>query len=157
MVAETDDAAASVRWRGSSPPVKREMATGNVQLKVQAELDRTEEIHRDSFFIRCPNLNCPAQVKERMRYFASRNAMDIEGLGEVLVDQLVGGGLITTYGDLYRLQLDQLAGLERMGEKSSQNILICNQNSKSVCEYWTRHLPQPRHPTPSKSPGKCIG
>ena len=54
-------------------------------------------------YIRCPNAECPAQVKERIRYFASRNAMDIEGLGDKLVDQLVGEGLVRGYGDLYRL------------------------------------------------------
>lgn len=74
-------------------------------------------------YIRCPNPQCPAQVKERIRYFASRNAMDIEGLGDKLVDQLVGAGLVHGYGDLYRLTLDQVAKLERMGKKSSENLL----------------------------------
>ena len=74
-------------------------------------------------YIRCPNPQCPAQLKERIRYFASRGAMDIEGLGEKLIDQLVGQGLITSYGDIYRLTLEQLTGLERMGRKSSENLL----------------------------------
>lgn len=76
-------------------------------------------------YIRCPNLACPAQVKERLRYFASRNAMDIEGLGDKLIDQLVGSGLVKCYGDLYRLaeKRDQLLTLERMGEKSVDNLL----------------------------------
>ena len=74
-------------------------------------------------YIRCPNPACPAQVKERIRYYASRNAMDIEGLGDKLVDQLVEQGLIRGYGDLYRLELDQLMSLERMGRKSSENLL----------------------------------
>jgi len=74
-------------------------------------------------YIRCPNLECPAQVKERIRYYASRNAMDIEGLGDKLVDQLVAQGLVRGYGDLYRLKLEQLMGLERMGRKSSENLL----------------------------------
>jgi DNA ligase (NAD+) len=75
-------------------------------------------------YIRCPNTRgCPAQVKERIRYFASRNAMDIEGLGDKLVDQLVAAGLVTDCGDLYRLQLDALMRLERMGRKSSENLL----------------------------------
>ncbi len=81
-------------------------------------------------YIRCPNLKCPAQLKERIRYYASRNAMDIEGLGEVLVDQLVDGGLVASYGDLYRLKLDQLMGLERMGRKSSENLLAGIEASK---------------------------
>jgi len=81
-------------------------------------------------YIRCPNLECPAQVKERIRYYASRNAMDIEGLGDKLVDQLVGQGLVRGYGDLYRLKLDDLLGLERMGRKSSENLLAGIERSK---------------------------
>ena len=81
-------------------------------------------------YIRCPNLECPAQVKERIRYYASRNAMDIEGLGDKLVDQLVGQGLIVGYGDVYRLKLEELMGLERMGRKSSQNLLAGIEASK---------------------------
>lgn len=82
-------------------------------------------------YIRCPNFTCPAQVKERIRYFASRNAMDIEGLGDKLVDQLVTAGLVNDYGDLYRLQVDQLAELERMGRKSSENLIEGIANSKT--------------------------
>ncbi len=74
-------------------------------------------------YIRCPNQHCPAQVKERIRYFASRNAMDIEGLGEKLVDQLVSGGLVQDYGDLYRLNKAALIKLERMGDKSASSLL----------------------------------
>jgi DNA ligase (NAD+) len=74
-------------------------------------------------YIRCPNSACPAQVSERIRYFASRNAMDIEGLGDKLVEQLVRDGLVRGYGDLYRLTLEQLTNLERMGQKSSENLL----------------------------------
>ncbi|HID77183.1 MAG TPA: NAD-dependent DNA ligase LigA, partial [Planctomycetaceae bacterium] len=74
-------------------------------------------------YIRCTNLRCPAQVKERIRYYAGRNAMDIEGLGDKLVDQLVEKKLVTCYGDLYRLKLEDLMRLERMGKKSSQNLL----------------------------------
>lgn len=82
-------------------------------------------------YIRCPNLECPAQVRERIRYFATRNAMDIEGLGDKLVDQLVGDGLVKSYGDLYRLTIEQLTGLERMGQKSSENLLAQIEASKS--------------------------
>jgi DNA ligase (NAD+) len=82
-------------------------------------------------YIRCPNLECPAQVKERIRYYASRNAMDIEGLGDKLVDQLVAQGLVRRYGDLYRLKLDQLVGLERMGRKSSENLLAAIEAGKN--------------------------
>jgi DNA ligase (NAD+) len=62
-------------------------------------------------------------VKERIRYFATRNAMDIEGLGDKLVDQLVGDRLVSSYGDLYKLTAEQLVGLERMGKKSADNLL----------------------------------
>lgn len=82
-------------------------------------------------YIRCPNFECPAQVKERVRYFASRNAMDIEGLGDKLVDQLVSRGLVRNCADLYRLKFDQLVGLERMGKKSSENLLEQIERSKS--------------------------
>ena len=74
-------------------------------------------------YIRCPNPQCPAQLKERLRYFASRNAMDIEGLGDKLVDQLVADGLVRSYGDLYRLSQDALMELERMGQRSSEKLL----------------------------------
>lgn len=73
-------------------------------------------------YIRCPNAYCPAQVRERIRYYASRNAMDIEGLGDKLVDQLVERGLVRGYGDLYRLPRQQLIDLERMGAKSADNL-----------------------------------
>jgi DNA ligase (NAD+) len=82
-------------------------------------------------YIRCPNPECPAQVKERLRYFASRGAMDIEGLGDKLVDQLVESGAVKNYGDLYRLDVDTLENLERMGRKSSENLLAGIDASKS--------------------------
>lgn len=82
-------------------------------------------------YIRCTNLQCPAQVKERMRYFATRNAMDIEGLGDKLVDQLVAHSLVGQYGDLYRLTAEQLMALERMGGKSSENLVQAIESSKS--------------------------
>jgi DNA ligase (NAD+) len=81
-------------------------------------------------YIRCPNPGCPAQLKERIRYFAGRNAMDIEGLGDKLVDQLVMAGVVQGYADLYRLDRDQLAQLERMGQKSAENLLAGLEASK---------------------------
>jgi DNA ligase (NAD+) len=82
-------------------------------------------------YIRCPNPLCPAQLKERLRYFASRNAMDIEGLGDKLVDQLVETGAVKSYGDLYRLDIETLENLERMGRKSSESVLSGLEASKS--------------------------
>ncbi|MFZ5548060.1 MAG: NAD-dependent DNA ligase LigA [Pseudomonadota bacterium] len=77
-------------------------------------------------------ITCPAQRKQALLHFASRRAMDIEGLGDKLVDQLVDGGIVKTVPDLYRLGLANLAALERMGEKSAQNLLAGIENSKST-------------------------
>jgi DNA ligase (NAD+) len=68
-------------------------------------------------------LVCPAQRKQALRHFASRHAMDIEGLGEKLIDQLVESGRVETAADLYRLRVDDLAELERMAEKSAANVV----------------------------------
>lgn len=72
---------------------------------------------------RCPNLSCDAQVKERIRHFASRDAMDIEGLGEKLIVQLVDRSLVSDAADLYALDVDVLTPLERMAEKSAANVI----------------------------------
>lgn len=74
-------------------------------------------------YIRCLNPACPAQLKERLRYFATRDAMDVEGLGDKLIEQLVNDKLVTSYGDLYRLDSERLLALERMGKKSAENLL----------------------------------
>jgi len=84
----------------------------------------------DEVYYRCTNLQCPAQVKERLRYYAHRNAMDIDGLGPALIDQLVDEGLVRDFGDLYHLTLDQLVGLERMAERSAENLLRSIEESK---------------------------
>ena len=80
--------------------------------------------------IRCDNSQCPAQLKGNIRHFASRTAMDIEGLGIALVEQLVDNELVRDVGDLYNLELEELAGLERMAEKSAQNVLDALEASK---------------------------
>lgn len=76
-------------------------------------------------YIRCPNPNCPAQLRETLRFFASRGAMDVDGLGIKLVEQLLAEGLVKSVPDLYRLRdkRDKLLELERMGEKSADNLL----------------------------------
>lgn len=81
---------------------------------------------------RCPNISCPAQLKEGIRHFASKGAMDIEGLGEKLVDQLVEKGIVKNFADLYSLTKKQLAELERMADKSAQNIIDALERSKEV-------------------------
>lgn len=86
----------------------------------------------DKVLIRCPNgLGCPAQVRGTIRHFASRLAMDIEGLGEKLVDQLVTHGLVRRPSDVYALTKDQLVNLERMGALSAQNLLDAIEVSKA--------------------------
>ena len=72
---------------------------------------------------RCVNAMCPARRRESLIHFASRHAMNIDGLGEKLVDQLVEKGMVKDFADLYELKLDDLAALERMAEKSAQNLL----------------------------------
>ena len=72
---------------------------------------------------RCVGLACPARLKESLRFFGSRNALDIEGLGEKLIDQLVAKKLVADSADLYGLEEDVLASLERMGAKSAQNLI----------------------------------
>ena len=85
----------------------------------------------DEAVARCTGgLFCPAQRKQALLHFASRRALDIDGLGEKIVDQLVDGGLVRTPADLYRLTLEELAGLERMGEKSAQNLVDALARSK---------------------------
>ncbi|MGE5193241.1 MAG: NAD-dependent DNA ligase LigA [Deltaproteobacteria bacterium] len=76
-------------------------------------------------YIRCPNPNCPAQLRESLRFFASRAAMDIEGLGIKLIEQLIDSGLVKSFADVYRLKdrRHELINLERMGEKSVDNLL----------------------------------
>lgn len=95
------------------------------------ECDSQLEKDADGPYIRCLNPSCPAQLKERIRFYASRGAMDIEGLGDKLVDQLVDDGLVQSYGDLYRLTEDKLLKLERMGKKSADNLLQGVEASKT--------------------------
>ena len=87
----------------------------------------------DEAVARCSGgLICPAQRKQALLHFASRRAMDIEGLGERLVDQLVDHNIVHTPADLYRLGLIALASLERMAEKSAQNVLLAIERSKNT-------------------------
>ena len=81
---------------------------------------------------RCQNLSCPAQVKGRIEHFVSKGALDIDGFGEKLVDQLVDKKLILTVDDIFKLNFDDLVNLERMAEKSALNILTAIQDSKQT-------------------------
>jgi DNA ligase (NAD+) len=91
---------------------------------------RVERLEEEAVHRCTAGLFCPAQRKQALLHFASRRAMDIEGLGEKLVDQLVDTGLVSTPADLYRLGLEDLANLERMAEKSASNLLSAIEGSK---------------------------
>ena len=77
----------------------------------------------DEAVARCANMSCPAMIKQTIKHFASKGAMDIEGLGSKIVDQLVDKGVVGTVADLYRLTMDDFINLERLAEKSSDNLL----------------------------------
>ena len=89
-----------------------------------AEVVREEAIHR------CIGLDCPAQLKGRIKHFASKRAMDIEGLGVKLIDQLVKKGLIKDVADIYYIKKEELIALERMADKSAQNIIDAIEETK---------------------------
>jgi len=91
-----------------------------------ADVDHPE----DEAMSRCTNASCPAQLVERLRHFASRIAMDIEGLGEVLAEQLVASARVTEFADLYSLERSSLTTMERMGEKSAEKLLTAIHRSK---------------------------
>lgn len=93
---------------------------------------KVEQIEGEAIARCSGGLFCPAQRKEAMKHFACRRAMDIEGLGDKIIDQLVDKELVDNVADLYSLQLEQLANLERMAEKSAQNILNALQKSKKT-------------------------
>jgi DNA ligase (NAD+) len=90
-----------------------------------AEVVKEEAIHR------CIGLDCSAQLKGRIRHFASKRAMDIEGLGVKLIDQLVDKGLVKDVADIYHIKKEQLIELERMADKSAQNIIDAIEKSKT--------------------------
>ena len=110
------------RKRSSAP-----FATPTACPECDASLSRDE----GGVYIRCTNPACPAQVKEKLRYYATRNAMDIEGLGDKVVGQVYDAGLVKSIGDLYRLDLEGLLKLERMGKRSAEKLLGGIETSKS--------------------------
>lgn len=88
------------------------------------------ERDEDEAVIRCQNPDCPAQLLRSLEHFASRGAMNIDGLGEAVVEQLVSAELVHTVADLYTLDLEKLTALERFGTKSAENLLKAIENSK---------------------------
>jgi DNA ligase (NAD+) len=92
-------------------------------------------VSKDGVSWKCTNPSCGAQVRRRIEHFASKQAMNIEGLGEALVSQLVDAGLLKSIADIYTLQREALLHLERMGEKSVSNLLAAIEESRS-CPLW---------------------
>ena len=82
--------------------------------------------------LRCFNVRCPAQLKENIIHFASKRAVDIEGLGDKLAGQLVDAGLLTSYADIFRLTIEKLLTLSRMGQKSAENLISAIEKSKTI-------------------------
>ncbi len=89
----------------------------------------------DEVVWRCPNVTCPAKIRRALQHFAARGAMNIEGMGESLIDQLIEKGLVIDCADLYSLTAETLEGLERMGKKSAANVMGQLERSK-VNELW---------------------
>ena len=85
----------------------------------------------DGVYVRCLNADCRGQLKERLKYFAGRGQMDIENLGTALIEQLIDGGLVENFADLYKLQKAELIGLERMAQKSADNVIEAIEKSKT--------------------------
>jgi len=86
---------------------------------------------REGVYIRCLNPDCLGQLKERLKYFAGRGQMDIEHLGDALIEQLIEAGLVKNFADLYKLQKSQIIELERMAEKSAGNVIEAIEKSKT--------------------------
>ncbi len=101
-------------------PPERCPVCGEAVVRAEGEVDR-----------RCVNASCPAQLEEKLKHYARREAMDVEGLGDSLVHQLVAKGLVHDFADLYALQLADLVALERMAEKSARNLLDQLERSRS--------------------------
>lgn len=91
-----------------------------------------EQVERagDEAAVKCINPECPAQLMRHLIHFASRDAMDIDGMGPAILDQLVGGGFVKSPADLYNLDPERLKSLERFGEKSAENLMAALEKSK---------------------------
>jgi DNA ligase (NAD+) len=115
--------------------VKKEARTGSERVFTMPEVcpECGGKVVRDpeQVAVRCINAACPAQVRRKLQHFASRGAMDIEGLGEAMVEQLVSHNLVTDVSDIYQLTAERLAVIPRTGTKSIENLLAGIQQSKS--------------------------
>ncbi len=113
--------------------VVKDRPRGKVEIKVPNKCPVCGgKVEKDpgGVYYRCINSRCPAQLKERLRFFASRDLMNIDGLGPALIDQLVDSNLVKEYADLYKLKFEDLVKLERMGAKSTENLLNAIEESK---------------------------
>lgn len=115
-------------------PERRPAVSRAVEPPVQCPVCGSDVIRQEGQVVaRCSGgLVCPAQRKQALRHFASRRAMDIDGLGEKLIDQLVDAGLVKNAADIYRLQADQLLDMERMGEKSAVKLVAAIARSRNT-------------------------
>ena len=103
------------------------------QMPVVCPVCRSQVLRlEDEAVWRCVNANCPAQVKERIKHFASKRAFDMDGLGDKLVGHLVDKGLLKSYAELFSLDEAAVAGLDRMGKKSAQNLINAIDGSKQI-------------------------
>jgi DNA ligase (NAD+) len=89
-------------------------------------------VRDEEAFTRCINVNCPAQLKANIKHLASKAAFDIDGLGDKLIDQLVEKNYVASYADIFKLTWDQLRQLERMGDKSAENLVNAISESKKI-------------------------
>lgn len=124
---------------GVDESYRSEHATESIDVPKECPACGTELVgSEDDVAIVCPNYGCPAVLRSRLRHFASRGAMDIEGLGSKIIDLLVSEKLLTTYADIYRLRAQDLAPLPGLGEKSANNIVASAR--KSMERPWARKI-----------------
>lgn len=102
------------------------------KLEIRETVHKSKEEQRTVKVLHCANARCPGRYRERIIYFASRGCMDIEDLGEKLIDKLIAEGLVKDPADLYELTVEKLANLERMAEKSAQNVVDRIEASKKM-------------------------
>ncbi len=114
-------------------PGKRKKGARKWKLPKRCPVCRAETVRLEGESVtRCPNLDCPAQLKNNLRHLASRGALDVEGMGEKLVDQLVEKGLVKRLSDLFALERETFLDLERMGEKSADNLVASLEKARAT-------------------------
>jgi DNA ligase (NAD+) len=110
------------------------------EIPVKCPVCKTPLVKAEGFVaLKCPNIGCPAKIKGALSLYGSRMGMDIEGLGDVIVSQIVDTGLVHDVGDLYKLKVDDLINIERMGRKSAENLIkgIDKSKNRSVSRLLT--------------------